>query len=671
MLKAPYNFVPLSDKVYTPDWGKEVNHCIPFSDAISGTINLTITAETPIFVRNGHTKEQKENADAEYKSFSKDKNAYFIPGTSIKGCIRNVMEIMSYGKLTQLENDSFAFRDLSSYGDGRIYTTMMRKNPPHCGWLRQSEAKADAYILEDCGIPEHIDVKDIDTHLNNGGAYNQFIYNINASNDEEKNARKKYEMLFKLLKSRHPQHANAKFLDSNIYLEQKINGKTLIFTGQPGKRDDVRKKGKYNEFLFGTTIKELSVSNEDIQSFFSIHKSSDDFTKFLQIKLRQGDKIPVFFQKIGNRLFIGLAYMYKYPCAHTVYDAIPQSLRNPKDIAHKTPELDLPEIIFGHIYHNSLKGRVQVGHAFARMTPNMEMPEKAISLATPHSSYYPLYLKSGKSWNDKGQIVIAGRKRYPTRHESDMFTNIGTGNTASHMRPLRKGTVFDGKIHFHNLRPVELGALLSAITFHEQADCYHNLGAGKPLGYGKVKITVELQGKDINGNEILDSKQYLNIFKSTMDQWLGKDWLTEPFCKELFSMASGIPKGKGHQFEYMKMTVGAGNNNSEFKDGKDAYARGEKLGKFSEIIDNKMTEYEQEKGWVIDTNQVYHAYINANNQVCICDPGRNNKLNIYCTYEYDKSSQEHAAEGCTVKLKVVKKEQKSVKINIIKIVKQK
>ena len=145
-------------------------------------------------------------------------------------------------------------------------------------------------------------------------------------------------------------------------------------------------------------------------------------------------------------------------------------------------------------------------------------------------------------------------------------------------------------------------------------------------------------------------------------------------------MARGIPQGKGNQFQYMKMTIGAGNNNSEFKNGKDEYAKGKRLGKFTEIITNKisqvisdvqcsneMTEYEQKKKWIIDINKEYRAFINANNQVCICHPERKNELNIFCTYEYDNSSKIHAEVGSMVKLKVVRKEKKSVKINITKI----
>ena len=56
-MKSPFNFVPVSEKVYFPDWSEQISHDVPFSDGVSGTIHLHITTHTPTFVRNGHTKE--------------------------------------------------------------------------------------------------------------------------------------------------------------------------------------------------------------------------------------------------------------------------------------------------------------------------------------------------------------------------------------------------------------------------------------------------------------------------------------------------------------------------------------------------------------------------------------------------------------------------------------
>lgn len=101
MIRAPYNFVPHSDDVYFPDWAEEISHDIPFSDGISGFLELSIKAVTPIFVRNGHRTWDAEEKNDAYTSFSKTPdNCCFIPATTIKGCIRSIVEIISMGKMS-------------------------------------------------------------------------------------------------------------------------------------------------------------------------------------------------------------------------------------------------------------------------------------------------------------------------------------------------------------------------------------------------------------------------------------------------------------------------------------------------------------------------------------------------------------------------------------------
>ena len=53
MITAPFNFVPLSEKVFFPDWAESVSHDIPFEDGESGIIDIAMTAKSPIFVRDG------------------------------------------------------------------------------------------------------------------------------------------------------------------------------------------------------------------------------------------------------------------------------------------------------------------------------------------------------------------------------------------------------------------------------------------------------------------------------------------------------------------------------------------------------------------------------------------------------------------------------------------
>jgi CRISPR/Cas system CSM-associated protein Csm3 (group 7 of RAMP superfamily) len=82
---------------FIPDWGKYVSQDYPFEDGVSGKIALEITAESDIFVRDGSGDKSSD--------FSKINQRYFIPGTSIKGSLRSVLEIVSFGKLTRFNNN--------------------------------------------------------------------------------------------------------------------------------------------------------------------------------------------------------------------------------------------------------------------------------------------------------------------------------------------------------------------------------------------------------------------------------------------------------------------------------------------------------------------------------------------------------------------------------------
>jgi RAMP superfamily len=90
-LPSPYNFVPVTKHIYHPPWAAQVSHDVPFADGICGSFAITVKAVTPVFVRWN-----KENPHF-YRACPN--GPFAIPGTSLKGMIRAVVEIAAYGKL--------------------------------------------------------------------------------------------------------------------------------------------------------------------------------------------------------------------------------------------------------------------------------------------------------------------------------------------------------------------------------------------------------------------------------------------------------------------------------------------------------------------------------------------------------------------------------------------
>lgn len=590
MIKAPFNFVPCNNTVFFPEWAIRISHDVPFSDSISGYIPIRITAESPIFIRNGHALGTEDN------TFNHTPDGkYYIPGTSIKGELKNVLEILSFGKMSNVQNKRFGYRDLSpSSAVSKNYKDKIDPKSIHCGWLYR---EVDQYYIRDCGLPKRISPKAIDRAL--GTSLDDFAKNGIFNNDLNRRAAVKYAQIKK--------HNNGEMIYHGIFSAdtgEKAKPNSVIFghgqnefmghlilTGQSGPRKEETKKGKYWEFVFpdveGNEKNIRKIDEHLIEDFVNIHSNNPEFKSpdkkesgnnpdplWLK-KFRDGKEIPVFFRyrkESGGRQTnqieaIGLAYMFRFPTAHMIYSAMPA-----EHLMKNIP--DLAECIFGYTGKTcgSLKGRVSVSNAYACDNVRTEKEIKIV-LSSPKPSYYPIYVDGGHSWNENG-ATISGRKRYPVR---DSVSNYETGNEkmVSKMIPLAKGTVFEGKIRFFNLRPAELGALLASVTFLGEKDCFHSLGSGKPLGYGKVSMTIP--ENSINCDKEVSTDELIGCFRELMKSRVN-NWEHTPQLKELFAMSKGIPLGKEDMFMYMNMSTTGNNEFNEYKNSK------KYLSRFSEIL---------------------------------------------------------------------------------------
>ncbi len=110
-ITAPYNFVPLSAWIFSPPWADKVSHDVPFRDGVSGRLELTITAETPVLVGGKQEKATKEKPGEVH--FCQIGERYSIPGTTLKGMIRNILEIAAFGKMGYVDDRRLGIRDIS------------------------------------------------------------------------------------------------------------------------------------------------------------------------------------------------------------------------------------------------------------------------------------------------------------------------------------------------------------------------------------------------------------------------------------------------------------------------------------------------------------------------------------------------------------------------------
>lgn len=619
-IKSTYNFVPLADKIYIPNWHDQISHDIPFSDGISGKISFDMVAQTPIFIRNGHTKEEHKayenwvnngandlNIDGStknYLSFSKDENGrYFIPSTTIKGVLRSILEIISNGNLNKnfVENNRYAYRDLI---EESLYLTNYKPDEVHCGWL--SKTKDHKWMIQDCGKPRKINYQEIDQKFNTSFLQkltaeeyknvsevkfqNNSIVFINSDNKKQSVSKSEFTFLkdYKIIKRIIPKgfknaHSKYKSIDSTFgytnhnFNEVEVNGHKyhLVFTGSPSMK-------KQKEFLFPNIDSQPFEINdmEVINNFLFTYKDhdsrdvSEDWKFWRDNFLRKEKKIPLFFIKNsdGTIKHMGLSFMYKLPYNHKVHDLIPNCNTNK----------DLSECIFGHTDENELKGRVFISHSFSpKGTTELKLEKQVLS--SPKASFFPFYLEQfrvdKKSYftYDDSMAQLRGHKRYPIQDEiENRYQGNDNQRIATHFYPLPKTTKFNSEIRFHNLRPIELGALLSAITFHNnQSCCFHNLGMAKSYGYGKLNI-VNLKLEKYENSEfvMIECLKYMVDFQKEM---LDNSCWNEDRLKELFTMAE-IDAGN---LKHMTIKEYGNIKKPEIQ----------KLEKYSDIVKSKKPQY--------------------------------------------------------------------------------
>ncbi|NWH03869.1 TIGR03986 family type III CRISPR-associated RAMP protein [Desulfobacter latus] len=542
MIKAPYNFVPIHEKVYFPDWAEKISYDIPFSDGESATIHLTLTAHSPVFVRNGST------ADKETR-FSNIDGRFFIPGTAIKGMIRSVLEIMSFGKLGNVTEWTPTYRDLSKSATGKKYKNAMQG--VHCGWLSIDPNDPEKYTIQDCGKPKRIRHQNIDDKWGTDFAA---LFKTNPA-DAYKSAKGKIKDLEGKGWDLHTVYEFSQIsgADPEQYefcAEGPVQG-TLVVTGQPGKRDAAKGYGKYLEFIFedtGTT-NSIPVPKAVVDNFKFAYYDGDPNNEskdwaYWKTKLYAGESIPVFFKTSGGKIqHFGLSYLYKLPYPHGIREAIDNLGQ-----AHRSEALDLAQSIFGASSDKkALKGRVFFSPAFAGVDTARELNPITTVLGSPKPSYYPTYIQNPEGYN-AGSLQLSGRKRYPVHTNVPNNLNPGTEKVSTTFAPLDTGVVFESKIRCHNLRTIEIGALLSALTFHGNNDqLFHSIGMAKPLGFGKIRLDIVPEGLKN------DPETYMTAFVKAMEAQLHIDWKTSDQIVELFTMAKEQTNTGNSKLEYMEL----------------------------------------------------------------------------------------------------------------------
>ena len=545
MITAPYNFVPLNKHVYLPDWADQISHDIPFEDGEDGYIEVTWENVSPLCIRDASTGDDGYSMHVKQSDGSR---LYFLPGSSLRGMLRNTLNILAFGKMEQYDNRFFGYRIFDTNKSlGKKYQKEMAK--VKFGWLHKDESEDDKYVLYPCidGF-DKIRIEDVSKWY--------------PGYDEKKTSWERNNFIQRQSGCYFPKYE--KYEDDKTYC--------IFATGQM--------LGKEHELLISQPDKDhpISLGKKTIDSFFAVYEPSPYFDEYQKL-LKEGTDIPVSYISVSDGqgkngiAAMGMGRMFRYPYKYDV-----SSLIEKEQPECQSGKRDLCETIFGWIGNeNSAKGRVQICNALmANTIQENELEEIVGVLGTPKASFYPLYLKQsapGYQTYESDDACIAGRKRYRI-HDGGSVTELpkgnGNGNVTSILKFLPRNCKFKMRINVHNLRRVEIGALLSAITFHKTQGVYHNIGSAKGFGYGKLKwANLELHGLNSDKEE-----HYLKAFEMEMNADLGEEWRQTEEVRTLMAIMS---RHDGACLRMMEM------DKNKFSNEKNEYAYYSRNANFSKL----------------------------------------------------------------------------------------
>lgn len=578
---APYNFIPISDKTYdyTANSKEKKPHDAVKKELLSGCILYQIEAKTPIMVDSGKKEDEKkdngrkESVKQGKGEFYKDAYGRFaIPGSSIRGLVRSNAQILSFADVSgDIEDYNLMYRSVAGGLNQENYTNILGILPENSRILKNVKAgyiakKEKKYIIYQTKVEK---INDTYGEMNYYVASEREILEEYQSNMEKSRFQYLFssELITQYTKDcKFQKEVNPKTNQNKYVVEQKwmfngrLNGPYKPYIKEVSyeiygehKIGAIGKPGKYSRkgYLLSSGAMEQKkaiyiIPEIDMEKDYICitERDADSYKRDLEGKKtkikekeefyrlpEEGEIKPVFYIEYGGRLYFGFTPRLRLFYEKSVKEGLKQ----------KATELDYCKALFGYAEtEDSYKSRLSFQDACTENGEELEMRE--LLLGTPKPTSYLDYIENTDgsekvvTYND--EFCLRGIKQYwlKEQEETVAMSQIKNKNMRSKLKPLCAGTVFHGKVHFHNLTEDELGLLLWSLELNKESE--QNIGKAKAYGYGRIKVTVacveifELEeAYDLDKFSLQplhtikqeEKEVYINCFKSEIRKWLGRE----------------------------------------------------------------------------------------------------------------------------------------------------
>lgn len=427
---APYNFVPLHTIVVPAETSSGDDSC-PFDryhdGKHTGYIELSITTKTPLYIRDSLTKEEM----AEKEKLEKDKKKKYInpdffspaggnvciPGSSLRGMARAMVEMVSFSKLGFFEKDrKYHFRSFAdkSLDLRKKYSTNMLCGNKQTGYSQQ--VKAGYLIKEDMKFMIRPAQKDShgcqyyrveEDLVIKKGALSERMNCINTEGRYEANP--KYSFNFVKVKFtynspiRHDNHSVAMYYakvtdicDINKTLAGSMEG-ALVHSGWiGGPRNRNNGRGKHLHWVIGPASNEkLDFLPNVIEDYRNDKNRHEEANLLRYFESQPRAEVPCFYVEASGKVkSFGHTGLFRLAYERSLNDFLPLEMQK----FQKTKKTDITEAIFGNIEHETAPaGRVffEGAELRARQVDVLQKEDIPYVLSNPKPTTFQHYLKQG------------------------------------------------------------------------------------------------------------------------------------------------------------------------------------------------------------------------------------------------------------------------------------
>lgn len=559
---APYNFVELPNQVVTAQLennGKLYNNDRYYVDRHTGRIECTLTTSSPLYIRRGFTpeefQEQREAKDCpDFFYIDPVTTKPVIPGSSLRGMLRTLIEIISYSKISQVSDyKRLFFRAVATLPKedslAEAYKQYIIPSKIKAGYLKHD---GNSWFIHPA---RNLDIKSQSRDRKASSTSFACVKEEDLSPADFPEFKKfddpgylpqEIPVSFQNIKK-----PKGSYIAEDVTVPEKypLNQGKLVASGNMKQNNDPESESirTYHCVVFAPSSnpKRYKIDPDAIKHYLNAlteFQTQTPFDKKLGMlkedrpvfycQPEQGDIVTLF----GHSPYFRIPYSPNGDGkAATVVDFIPENLRD-------NSVIDIADALFGFVKRDKQSKKIQqscAGRIFVSdatcvsssddifMTQGVIIPK---ILASPKPTTYQHYLVQPQETNaDKKNLkhyaskpneetVIRGHKLYwhkgshpDIQHPNP---NEASDTQTTQIKPIKSGVHFQFTIHFENLSDVELGALMWIFDIAQNNRYRLSLGMGKPLGMGAVKIENNLY---LNKRKIRYTKLFNNNYWETAE----------------------------------------------------------------------------------------------------------------------------------------------------------